>query len=97
MGALPLRLTTDDRSYTGACALRMIVLLNPVTWFVFTALMAVTGYRQTMDLAIYRRILVSIALVLLMPPLAWFTDRLSGGSGTSERSATSNGRLRRVA
>jgi hypothetical protein len=89
-GALPLRLTTDDRSYTGACALRMMILFNPVTYLVFTALMAASGYRQTLDLAIYRRILVSIALVLLMPPLAWITDRLSGGSGASGRSATSN-------
>jgi hypothetical protein len=94
MGAVPLRLTTDDRSYTGACALRMIVLFNPMTYFVFTALMAASGYYQTLDLAIYRRILVGIALVLLMPPLAWIADRLSGGNGASKRFAASNGHLK---
>ena len=93
VGALPLRLTTDDRSYTGARALRMIVLFNPVTYFVFTALMAVSGYQETLDLAIYRRILVGTAMVLLMPPLAWIADRLNGGSGSSDRFATSNGPL----
>jgi hypothetical protein len=88
-GALPLRLTTDDRSYTGANALRMMVLFNPVTCFVFTTLMAISGYQETSGLAIYRRVLLGITLLLLMPPLAWIVDRISRGRDTSERRASS--------
>ncbi len=82
-GALPLRLEVENRSYLGARALRMIVLYNPLTYLIFTALMAISGNRETLGLAVYRRILVSTALVLLLPPLAWIVDRLSGGGGSS--------------
>lgn len=87
--ALPLRLAVEGRSYTGACALRMIVLYNPLTYLIFTALMAVSGNHETLGLAIYRRLLVGMALVLLLPPFAWMVDRLSGrGSSSSEISTT---------
>jgi len=82
-GALPLRLEVENRSYLGARALRMIVLYNPLTYLIFTALMAISGNRETLGLAVYRRILVSTALVLLLPPLARIVDRLSGGGGSS--------------
>jgi hypothetical protein len=75
-GAIPLKLVSEGRSYTGLNALRMIVLFNPVTYFVFTAAMAASGYKETPGLAIYRRILLGVALVFLMPPLTWLTDRL---------------------
>jgi hypothetical protein len=81
--AFPLRLAVGKCSYTGARALRMIVLYNPLTYLIFTALMAVSGNHETLGLAIYRRVLVATALVLLLPPLAWIVDRLSGGRGSS--------------
>jgi hypothetical protein len=82
-GAIPLKLITEEKSYTGLNALRMIVLFNPATYFVFTAAMAASGYRETSGLAIYRRILLSATLILLMPPLAWIADRLTGRRGIS--------------
>jgi hypothetical protein len=77
-GAIPLELISEGKSYSGLNALRMIVLFNPVTYFVFTAAMAASGYKETSALAIYRRILLGVALALLMPPLAWIADRLTG-------------------
>ena len=87
--ALPLRLITDDRCYFGASALRRIVLLNPVTFFAFTTLMALSGYEETPALAMYRRILLGTTLVLLMPPLAWIADRNSNRRSSSETIAPS--------
>jgi hypothetical protein len=85
IGAIPLKLVSEGKWYTGLNALRMIVLFNPVTYFVFTAAMAASGYKGTPGLAAYRRILLGIALVLLMPPLAWIADRLIGGRRISSR------------
>ncbi|WP_162539249.1 HTTM domain-containing protein [Granulicella sp. WH15] len=82
-GAVPLELAAEGRSYSGFRALRMIVLFNPVTYLVFTAAMAASGNGESLGLAIYRRVLVGTALVLLMPPLAWIADRISGGGLTS--------------
>jgi hypothetical protein len=84
-GAIPLELISERKSYSGLNALRMIVLFNPVTYFVLTAAMAASGYRETSGLAIYRRILLGVALVLLMPPLAWIADRMTGSRGIPSR------------
>jgi len=78
--SLPLKLVTDTKSYCGFTALRMIVLYNPITCLIFTALMAASGNSESLGLAIYRRIIVGTTLLLLMPPLAWIADRLSGGN-----------------
>ncbi len=82
-GAIPLELAVEGKSYSGFRALRMIVLFNPVTYLIFTAAMAASGNGESLGLAIYRRVLVGTALVLLMPPLAWIADRMSGGRLTS--------------
>jgi hypothetical protein len=92
-GAFPLRLTADERCYTGANALRMMVLFNPVTYLVFTFFMALSGYDETPGLAIYRRILLGIALVLLTPPLAWMADRISVRGGTSRWRISARGNI----
>jgi hypothetical protein len=92
-GAFPLWLTTNDRCYTGANALRMMVLFNPVTCFVFTLLMAVSGYGETPGLAIYRRVLLGITLVLLLPPTAWVADRISERRRPSTLSTSARGNI----
>jgi hypothetical protein len=80
-GAIPLKLVAEGKSYAGLNALRMIVLFNPVTYFVFTAAMAASGYKETSGLAIYRRTLLGVALVFLLPPLTWIADRLISNRG----------------
>jgi hypothetical protein len=81
-GVVSLELTASGKTYVGFNALRLIFLFNPVTYFVFTAMMALSGYRDTPELAIYRRIVVATALLLFLPPLAWMADRMSGRHGT---------------
>jgi hypothetical protein len=73
---IPLSLVTDNKTYTGYRALRMILLYNPVTYIVIVAALASAGYSQGPYL--YRRILIGSALVLLLPPLAWSVDQLMG-------------------
>jgi hypothetical protein len=73
---IPLKLITDDTTYTGYRALRMILLYNPVTYIVIVAALASAGYSEGPYL--YRRILIGSALVLLLPPLAWCMDRVTG-------------------
>ena len=82
-GVLPLQLTTCNRCYSGANALRMMVLFNPVTYLVFTFLMALSGYGDSPGLAIYRRVLLGITLVLLTSPTAWVANRIGERRGTS--------------
>jgi hypothetical protein len=81
---LTLKLIAGEKEYTGFRALRSIILFNPVTYFFIAAAVAVTGNGQ--GPALYRRILVSSLLILLMPPLAWCLDnfgRISSFSGPS--------------
>ena len=68
-----LDLRVGNRIYTGFRALRMIVLLNPITYLVIAGLIAavpdISGFS-----ALYRRVVVASLLFLLMPPLAWIVD-----------------------
>jgi len=70
----PLHLIAGGKSYGGFQALRMMVLYNPVTWFVIAASIAAVE-NVSRPAALYRRLIVGAALVLLMPPLAYVADR----------------------
>jgi hypothetical protein len=72
-----LRLLVGQKVYSGFRALRMIVLLNPVTYLAMAALIAAAGEAPGVA-TLYRRVLVSLFLFLLMPPLAWIADTLFG-------------------
>ena len=58
---------------------------NPVAYFVFTLLTAVSGYDEAPGLVIHRRVLLGITLVLLKPPPAWIANRINARRGTSLR------------
>ncbi len=81
-GAKGLHLLAENKIYTGFRALRMIVLYNPVTYFVIAAAIAASGDIPTGGAALYRRLIVVTAIVLLMPPLAWMIDTVRGSSGS---------------
>ena len=70
-----LELRNGGSRWTGFRALRTIVLFNPLTYLVIAGLIAIapdgTGWS-----ALYRRVIVSSCLILLMPPLAWIVDKL---------------------
>jgi hypothetical protein len=68
-----LYLAIGDKIYRNFRALRMIVLLNPLTYLTIAALIAAVPEFQA---ATYRRIVVASCLFFLMPPLAWMADRL---------------------
>jgi hypothetical protein len=69
-----LRLNAGKRMYTNFRALRMIVLLNPLTYMAIAALIAAAP--DTAATATYRRIVVASSLFFLMPPLAWILDKV---------------------
>jgi hypothetical protein len=69
-----LRLNAGKRMYTNFRALRMIVLLNPLTYMAIAALIAAAP--DTAATAAYRRIVVASSLFFLMPPLAWILDKI---------------------
>lgn len=69
-----LELLAGDKVYSGFRALRMVVLLNPVTYFVIAASIAALGEVQGPAAMLFRRLIVGTCLVLLMPPLAWLAD-----------------------
>ena len=69
-----LQLTAAGKTYTNFRALRMVVLLNPLTYMAIAAAIALAPEAGG---AAYRRIVVASCLALLMPPLAWIADRLS--------------------
>ena len=73
---VPLHLVAGGKIYSGFQAVRMIVLYNPVTWFVLAASIAAVENAPG-PAALYRRLIVGAALVLLMPPLAYLADRAS--------------------
>jgi len=64
-----------NETYANFRALRMIVLLNPLTHFTIAGLLAVAP--EMPAAALYRRVLVASCLFFLMPPLAWLADRIS--------------------
>ncbi len=68
-----LHVSLGSKVYSGFGALRMLLLLNPVTYFAITAAVAVC--ENVPSGPIIRRLIVAIALFILMPPLAWVTDR----------------------
>ena len=72
-----LALVLGDRVYSGFRAMRMMLLLNPVTYIVIAASIAALG-DWAGQAALYRRLIVLISLVVLMPPLAWILDMLAG-------------------
>jgi hypothetical protein len=72
-----LNVSAGDQVYSGFGALRMIVLLNPLTYFVIAAAIAAAGDVSGWAV-LYRRLIVTACLVLLMPPLAWLADTLTG-------------------
>jgi hypothetical protein len=80
-----VRILVGSREYSGFRAVRMMFLLNPITYFVIAGSIAAFGDLPG-EAALYRRLIVSISLILFMPPLAWIGDKLTGGmkSDTSE-------------
>ena len=67
-----LYLRAGDKIYSGFRALRMIVLLNPLTYMIIAGLIAAVP--ETPGSATYRRVFVGLCLLFLMPPLAWIAD-----------------------
>ncbi len=87
-----LHLITDDKTYSGFHAIRMILLLNPITYFAIAAAIAACDYIPLAPL--FRRLMVAGALVLLMPPLAWIADRLFGSSDLTPAPAAADNRMK---
>jgi hypothetical protein len=74
-----LQIQKKGKAFSGFRALRMLVLLNPVTYFVITT--AIAALEEAPGPApLLRRIIVATCLVLLLPPLAWIADRFSQSS-----------------
>jgi hypothetical protein len=84
-----LRLATEKRIYCNFRALRMVVLLNPITYLAIAGLIAAAGDLPTA--ATYRRMVVALCLLFLMPPLASILDRFSGRRQTDRIAATEMG------
>ena len=55
----------------------MMLLLNPLTYIAIAASIAMLGDSSGLA-ALYRRLIVVISLIVLMPPLAWILDMLTG-------------------
>jgi hypothetical protein len=72
-----LQFSIGSRVYSGFRALRMLLLLNPITYMVITA--AIAGCESVPHAPLIRRLVVTFSLLLLMPPLAWVADKLFGG------------------
>ena len=74
-----LTLLAGERTYSGFRAVRMMLLLNPITYIVIAASIAALG-DWSGEVVLYRRLIVVISLVILMPPLAWILDMLTSPS-----------------
>jgi len=72
-GGRGLEVRAGQKVYSGFRALRMIVLLNPITYFAIAVSIAALGDVPGLA-ALFRRVIVGTCLVLLMPPLAWLAD-----------------------
>ena len=68
------QIQSGTATYSRFQAVRMLVLLNPVTYFVIAGLIAASDNFPG-DAMLFRRIVVAISLVVLMPPLAWILDK----------------------
>jgi hypothetical protein len=75
-----LHFSLGSKVYSGFRALRMLLLLNPVTYFTIAA--AIAACESVPFAALIRRLIVAVALLLLMPPLAWVADKFFGRGGT---------------
>lgn len=84
-----LRLATEKRTYCNFRALRMVVLLNPITYLAIAGLIAAAGELPTA--ATYRRMVVALCLFFLMPPLASILDRFLGRRQTDRVAAAQIG------
>jgi hypothetical protein len=80
-----LRLMIGEKVYSGFRALRMLVLLNPVTYFAIAASIAALGDFPG-PAVLCRRLIVGTCLVFLMPPLAWIADMWFSGGNPQSRS-----------
>ena len=70
----PVKFQWGEKTYSGFRALRMLVLLNPITYFAIAASVAGAAYVPAAPLA--RRLIVGVLLLLLLPPLAWLADTI---------------------
>jgi hypothetical protein len=77
-----LHFSVGSKVYCGFGALRMLLLLNPVTYLSIVAAMAACESFSFAPLV--RRVIVAISLLLLMPPLAWVADKFFG-DGDAQR------------
>jgi hypothetical protein len=91
-----LVLSTGNKVYFGFRAVRMMILLNPITYLLIAGSIAALGDLSG-QAVFYRRLIVSVTLVLLMPPLAWIADviaeairpqTLAASAGTTDIPAT---------
>ena len=71
-----VQLLVGDKIYRGFQALRMIILFNPVTYFVLAG--AVAGAMYLPAPGTVRRLIVGLSLLILLPPLAWMADTILG-------------------
>ncbi len=71
-----LQLSVGNRMYSRFRALRMLLLLNPVTYFAIAAVIA--GCENVPFAPLIRRLVVTFSLLLLLPPLAWLADKFFG-------------------
>jgi hypothetical protein len=71
-----LHLSIGSKIYSGFGALRMLLLLNPVTYLIIAA--AIAACESFTFAPLIRRVIVALALLLLMPPLAWVADKFFG-------------------
>jgi hypothetical protein len=74
-----LTIVLDDKVYSGFRAVRMMFLLNPITYLVIAGSIAAFGDLVGNQAVFCRRLIVLLSLVLLMPPLAWLADKLTEG------------------
>jgi hypothetical protein len=74
-----LQLHAGTRIYSGFRGLRMIVLYNPVTYFLLATSIAICENLTGPTAPLLRRVIVAAALTFLMPPLAYIADRWFGG------------------
>jgi hypothetical protein len=84
-----LRLAIENKTYSNFRALRMVVLLNPITYFAIAGLIAAAG--DLPAAATYRRVVVALCLLFLMPPLASILDMCLGRRETDRIVATGVG------
>jgi hypothetical protein len=77
-----LSLVAGSKVYTRFRALRMIVLLNPVTYFVIAG--SIAAVEALTYAPVYRRVIVGVSLLFLLPPLAWIADHFPSGGGSRQ-------------